>query len=139
MVKLRLARMGKKKKPIYKLVAADSRSPRDGKFIEAVGQYNPNVHPIGIEIKELLLYKWLRNGAIPTDTVRSLLQRKGLWLKWNLMRKGTDEAAIALAMEQWQQGQAEKLAREVAKKLRRKAKRKLAAAPAVTEETPAAA
>ena len=137
MVKLRLSRGGKKKKPIYKIVAADSRFPRDGRIIEAIGQYDPNVHPIGIEIKEILLFKWLKNGAQPTDTVRSLLQRKGLWLRWHLMRKGADEATVAASMERWQTIQAEKLARETAKKNRRKSKRKTSVEPS-SAVTPAA-
>jgi len=126
-VKLRLSRGGKKKKPIYKIVAADSRFPRDGRIIEVVGQYNPNINPIGIELKETILFRWLKNGAQPTNTVRSLLQRKGLWLRWHLMRKGVDEATMKTSMERWQLAQPEKLVREAAKRKRRKAKLKKAA------------
>lgn len=144
MVKLRLRRVGKKKQPSYKIVVADSRASRDGKYIEAVGQYNPLVHPMVIEVNETRLYSWLKRGAVPTDTTRSLLQRKGLWLKWSLMKKGADELAIAAAMEKWQGQQAEKAEREVARKIRRKAaKRKItiaeAAPPAPTEPAPAPA
>lgn len=125
MVKLRLRRLGKKKQPIYKIVAADSRAARTGKYIEAVGSYNPRIEPMLIEVKEDRLLYWLKNGAQPTDTVRSLLQRKGLWLKWNLMKRGADEAAIAAALEKWQMLQTEKLRREAEKKARRKAARKM--------------
>ncbi|HTK80660.1 MAG TPA: 30S ribosomal protein S16 [Bacteroidota bacterium] len=148
MVKLRLRRVGKKKQPIYKIVAADSRASRNGKYLESIGQYNPLIHPMVIDVNETRLYKWLKNGAIPSDTTRSLLQRKGLWLKWSLMKKGADEATIATAMEKWQSQQAEKAEREAARKARRKAARKskavaeaapAAAAPAAAEAAPAPA
>ncbi len=134
MVKLKLRRAGKKKQPVYKIVAADSRASRTGKFIESIGQYNPLIHPMVITLNEARLFTWLKRGAQPTDTVRSLLQRKGLWLRWSLIRKGADEAAIVAEMEKWQLLQADKLRREDEKKARRNAKRKKAA----MAETPAA-
>ena len=70
-VKLRLMRMGAKKKPFYRIVAADSRSPRDGRFIEVIGTYNPLVSPAETKVDEELAIKWLKNGATPTDTVRN--------------------------------------------------------------------
>lgn len=108
MVKLRLRRTGKKKYPIYKIVAADIRSPRDGRFIEAVGQYNPNVNPILLTFKEERVFHWLRKGAQPTDTVRSLLRRQGLWLRWSLVRRGADDAKIQSILERWQMQQVER-------------------------------
>ena len=77
-VKLRLKRMGAKKRPFYRIVAADSRSPRDGKFIEIVGTYNPIMEPAEIKINSEVALKWLNQGAIPTDTVRSLLSSEGI-------------------------------------------------------------
>ena len=77
-VKLRLRRMGTKKRPYYRIVAADSRAPRDGRFIEIVGHYNPLTTPIELKIDEELAMKWLRVGAQPSDTVRGLLKEKGL-------------------------------------------------------------
>ena len=77
-VKIRLKRMGAKKKPFYRVVAADSRSPRDGKFIETVGTYNPLTTPAEIKIDEEKAMKWLENGAIPTDTVRALFKKAGI-------------------------------------------------------------
>ena len=77
-VKLRLKRMGSKKRPYYRIVAADSRSPRDGKVIELIGTYNPITTPAEININEELAMKWLKNGAIPTDTVRNLFKTVGL-------------------------------------------------------------
>ena len=77
-VKLRLTRMGAKKKPIYRIVASDSRSPRDGKYIELVGNYNPNTDPATVKINKEVALKWLNNGAIPTDTVRNLFSKDGI-------------------------------------------------------------
>lgn len=82
-VKLRLKRMGKKKSPFYRVVAADSRSPRDGAFIEVVGTYNPIMNPAEVKIDEELAIKWLKNGAQPTDTVRSLLKQTGVLKKFH--------------------------------------------------------
>ena len=75
MVKIRLKRMGANKKPFYRVVVSDSRSPRDGRFIEEVGYYNPLVEPPVININEEKVTKWLSNGAQPTDTVRALLKK----------------------------------------------------------------
>ncbi len=101
-VKLRLRRMGKKKQPIYKVVAADARSPRDGKFLEAVGIYNPLTKPHTIDLKEDRVNYWLDNGAQPTDTVKSLLSQKGINLKRDIAkRKLSDEKAEAL-LKSWQ-------------------------------------
>ena len=77
-VKLRLKRMGSKQKPFYRIVAADSRSPRDGRFIETVGTYNPIKKPAELSIDEEKALKWLNNGAIPTDTVKNLFTQKGI-------------------------------------------------------------
>jgi len=77
-VKIRLKRMGAKKKPFYRVVVADSRSPRDGKFIEELGYYNPLTSPAEIKIDSEKAEKWLSNGAQPTDTVRSLFKKAGI-------------------------------------------------------------
>lgn len=76
-VKLRLMRMGKKKQPTYRIVAADSRSPRDGRFIEIVGNYNPRTEPSTINVDNAKAVKWLQNGAQPTETVVRLLETSG--------------------------------------------------------------
>ena len=81
-VKLRLKRMGAKQKPFYRIVAADSRSPRDGRFIETVGTYNPIKQPAEVTIDEEKAMYWLNNGAIPTDTVRALLSKNGTMKKF---------------------------------------------------------
>jgi len=77
-VKLRLTRVGSKKNPIYRVVAADSRSPRDGKFIEIVGRYNPQTDPSTIDLDEEKIKAWLDKGAQPTDSVRRLLKAKNI-------------------------------------------------------------
>jgi small subunit ribosomal protein S16 len=82
-VKLRLKRMGAKKKPYYRIVAADSRSSRDGKFIELLGTYNPLTNPAEVKINEEKVLKWLANGAKPSDTVRDLLSKEGIMTKFH--------------------------------------------------------
>ena len=77
-VKLRLARVGSKKNPIYRIVAADERSPRDGRFLEIVGRYNPQTDPSTIEIDETKAKDWLAKGAQPTDAVRRLLKTQNI-------------------------------------------------------------
>ena len=79
MVKLRLRRMGAKKRPSYRIVAADSRSPRDGAFIESVGFYDPITDPATINVNLDRARHWINNGSQPTDTVRSILQRAGVY------------------------------------------------------------
>jgi small subunit ribosomal protein S16 len=88
-VKLRLMRMGKKKQPTYRVVAADSRSPRDGRFIEVLGFYNPRAEPSVIEINNEKAVGWLKNGAQPTERVQKLLTVSGAWSEF------TGEAAPA--------------------------------------------
>ena len=78
MVKIRLKRMGAKKAPFYRIVAADSRSPRDGRFIEQIGTYNPTKAEEKVTLDKELAKKWLSNGAQPTDTVRSILSHEGV-------------------------------------------------------------
>ena len=78
-VKLRLMRVGKKKQPSYRLVASDARSPRDGRFIEILGTYNPRTEPSAINVDNDRAVAWLRQGAQPTETVQKLLRASGAW------------------------------------------------------------
>ena len=87
-VRIRLRRIGKKKMPMYHIVAADSRAARNGKFLEVIGRYEPLQNPMVVSTTEDRVFYWLRNGALPTDTVRSLFQRSGLWMKWTMTKKG---------------------------------------------------
>ena len=77
-VKIRLRRMGAKKQPFYRIVVADSRYPRDGRFIEEIGYYNPLTEPADVKVDAEKVEKWLKNGAQPTDTVRTLLKNAGV-------------------------------------------------------------
>lgn len=87
-VKLRLTRMGRKKRPFYRIVAADSRAPRDGKNLEKIGSYNPLTKPAEVHIDKALALKWLQNGAIPTPTVRNLLSQQGILMELDMIRRG---------------------------------------------------
>ncbi len=86
-VKLRLTRMGSKKRPSYRIVATDSRSPRDGKYLELVGFYNPLTNPAEVKINEEVALKWLRNGAVLTDTARDLFSKAGILTKFHEERR----------------------------------------------------
>jgi len=136
--------MGRKKRPFYRIVAADSRAPRDGRFIETLGTYNPLTKPHTVEFDEERVLYWLKNGAQPSQTVRSLFKQKGLWLKWDLMKKGAEEAKIAEEYAKWEVLQIEKAKRLAAKEeqeRKAKAEKEEETAPveetAVQEETPA--
>ena len=104
-VKIRLARKGRKKKAFYHIVVADSRSPRDGRYIEKIGSYNPVTNPATIELDFDKALGWLQNGALPTDTCRAILSYKGVMLKKHLnegVKKGAfDEAEATKRFEEW--------------------------------------
>ena len=87
-VKIRLKRMGAHKTPFYRIVVADSRSPRDGRFIEVVGTYNPVANPAIVDINEELALKWLSTGAKPSDTVRNLFSNQGIMEKFHNQKSG---------------------------------------------------
>ncbi len=99
MVKIRLRRMGKKKEAIYRIVVADERSPRDGRFIEEVGTYNPNTDPSSFTVDLELVDKWIRNGAKPTDSVERLIKlaREGKAMPVLKKKKGVQSAEAAAA------------------------------------------
>lgn len=78
-VRIRLRRMGAKKQPFYRVVVADSRSPRDGRFLDTIGTYDPRTEPAAIDIDRAKTLKWLAEGAMPTDSARSLLSQAGIW------------------------------------------------------------
>jgi small subunit ribosomal protein S16 len=82
-VRIRLARHGKKKVPFYRLVVAESTSPRDGRFIEMIGTYNPMTDPAEVKVNEERALHWLSNGALPSDTARALLRKTGVWDKFS--------------------------------------------------------
>ncbi len=112
-VKIRLQRHGSKKRPFYFIVVADSRAPRDGKFIQKIGTYNPLTHPATVLVDRQKALEWLDNGAQPTDTVRKILSTKGvLYLKHLLRGVGLglfDQATAMTKFEAWHQEQEAKL------------------------------
>ena len=87
-VKIRLKRMGAKKAPFYRVIVADSRGPRDGRFIDTIGTYNPLTTPAEIKLNEESAIKWLNNGAIPTDTVKNLFSKAGIMEKYHNLKQG---------------------------------------------------
>ena len=93
-LRIRLRRMGSTKRPFYRIVIAESKMPRDGRFVEIVGHYNPITDPAEIKVEEEKVYQWLRQGAQPTDTVKSLFKQTGLWRKWSLLKRGVDISQI---------------------------------------------
>ncbi len=95
-VHLRLKRMGATKRPYYRIVAADSRRSRDGRFLEIVGTYSPIEKPAAVKVEEALVTKWLDQGAVPSDTVGTLLTQIGFTEKYMRAKKGEDVSAIAL-------------------------------------------
>ena len=112
-VKIRLARKGRKKLAYYHIVVADSRSPRDGRYIELIGKYNPLTNPATIELNFDKALGWLQNGAVPTETCRAILSYKGVLIKKHLLegvKKGAfDEAEATKRFEEWMKHNEEKI------------------------------
>ena len=98
-VKIRMKRMGSKKKPFYRIIVADARSPRDGRFIEMLGYYDPMTEPANIKVDEDKLYKWLDKGAIPTDSAANVFKRVGLLERWQLLKSGLKISELDEAIE----------------------------------------
>ena len=123
-VKIRLKRMGSKKKPFYRIISTDSRNPRDGRFIETLGYYNPLTDPVQIKVDEDNVFKWMERGAVPTDTAASLLKQVGVMQKWNFMKQGVKKEDLDAKLE----AMGVKTAPQAApKKLKKAAKEKEAA------------
>lgn len=113
-VKLRLTRMGRKKRPFYRIVATDSRARRDGKYLEKIGTYNPLSHPAEIDINKELALKWLAQGAQPSPTVRNFLSKQGIMFEHDLRKRGLNEEEIELEYKKWEAIQAERKKKEEA-------------------------
>lgn len=126
-VKIRMKRMGTKKRPFYRIVATDSRNRRDGRFIEELGYYDPLTNPPNVNVKEELFFKWLGNGAIPSENVESLMRRTGVMKKWLLVKQGVPadqiEAKLAELAEKETKGASpdERRRKGVAKRAAKKA------------------
>ncbi len=95
-VKIRLRRMGAKNRPSYRFVVTDSRMPRDGRFIEILGHYDPIHKPAAVGVKEERIYHWLKQGATASDTVNSIFKQIGLLKKWEMVKKGEDVSQVTL-------------------------------------------
>ena len=122
-VRLRLRRMGRKKRPFYRLVVADQRSPRDGRFIEKLGYYDPLTKPHTLNFDEDRIIYWLNNGAQPSTTVNNLLRQKGILHRLDMQKKGVDEAKIEEEMKKWELLQEERQKRTEAAAAQKKAKK----------------
>lgn len=148
-VRIRLQRMGRKQRPFYQIVVADSRSPRDGRFVEQLGSYNPMTKPATIDIDRDKAFEWVMKGAQPSDTVRAILRFKGIYYKKHLMR-GVSKGAMTLEQadakyQEWIDAKEAKIAIRVEKTAQEKLEffsRVSGKAPAkpvpVVEETPVA-
>jgi len=148
-VRIRLQRMGRKQRPFYQIVVADSRSPRDGRFVEQLGSYNPMTKPATIDIDRDKAFEWVMKGAQPSDTVRAILRFKGIYYKKHLMR-GVSKGAMTLEQadakyQEWIDAKEAKIAIRVEKTAQEKLEffsrvsGKAPAKPApVVEETPVA-
>ena len=139
--KIRLQRHGKKGRPFYHIVIADGRAPRDGRFIEKIGTYNPIARPAEINLDFDKAVTWLQNGAQPTDTVRSILSFKGV-MYWNHLLKGVKKGALTddqakLKFQEWMEAKTAKIenaAREIENKDRASEKQRLDAERKINEE-----
>jgi small subunit ribosomal protein S16 len=137
-VKLRLKRMGKKKQPTYRIVAADSRSPRDGRFIEAIGTYAPRADPSLIEVDNAKAIAWLVKGAKASETVRKILEISGAWGEFAALRPAKPAKPARKKSEAAKKrAAARKPTKKAAKKAEKKPEKKPAKKRAATVEAPA--
>ena len=118
---IRLTRMGKKKRPFYRLVVLDSRKRRDGAYLANLGYYNPFVEPHEVDLHHEEILSWLEKGAEVRDTARSLLKREGILYQFSLIKQGMSAEDVATKMEEWQPGRQARIERQVdAEKTRRR-------------------
>lgn len=113
-VRIRLKRMGRKKRPFYRIVIVDSRKKRDGKYIEKVGHYNPIEHPAEVVIDHEKALEWLDKGAQPSDTVKSLFSKQGILHKHEMQKRGLSSEQVEEEMKKWQLLQDERVKRQEA-------------------------
>lgn len=130
--RIRLTRKGRKRNPIYRVAVADSRAPRDGKFLDLVGFYDPNQNPAIIRFEADAVIDWLEKGAQPSDTVKSLLKREGIWAKYLAKAAGEDVSSFELTKKELLNTPKKQSPKAIA---RAEAAAEAAAAPA--EEAPA--
>lgn len=135
-VRLRLTRMGRKKRPFYRIVAVDSRRRRDGKYLEKIGHYNPLTKPPEVVVDEAKALDWLMKGAQPTDTVRSLFRDFGIMMKFDLLKKGASPEKIDEEMKKVEllKKEKEEKSKDAAKKAEPKPEAEKPAAEEKTEK-----
>lgn len=131
-VRIRLSRVGRKKIPHYRIVVMDSRNRRDGVFLDKIGVYDPRHDPVRVEIAERKALEWLSHGASPSETVRSLLSRHGIMLRFDLMKRNMPSERVEEAVAKWKE---EAAAREVRRVQRKAQRRKTKEKAAETAET----
>ena len=135
MVRLRLTRMGRKKRPYYRIVAVDKRKRRDGAFIERLGYYHPLGDPTVVQIDGEKVLKWLRVGAQPSNTVLSLLRKEGIWYRFRLEKRNLPENQIDEMMAEWFASHSEeRIAAEPAPEVKAEVTEALAATAPVEEK-----
>ena len=127
-VRIRLMRLGRKKSLQFRIVAVDSRKKRDGAYLELLGTYQPRFRPAKIEIEENKALRWLQLGAVPSDTVRSLLSERGIMLKFDLLKRNATAEKITQVTADWQAKVAQRVAKRAAR-AKPKSKKKTAAEP----------
>jgi small subunit ribosomal protein S16 len=139
-VKIRLKKMGSKKRPFFRFVAADVRSPRDGRFIEVLGYYNPMTDPPDVKLDDDKIFKWLDAGAEPTESVAQLLRKAGLLERWQLLKQGVKISELDAVIEERRAKQPspkppeEKMTEKKAASEEKKEEPEAAAAPPKAEE-----
>jgi len=140
-VKIRLTRFGRKKRPFYRIIVTDSRAPRDGRYLECIGTYNPLSDPAEVSVDHARVSYWLDNGAQPSDTVKSLFKHQGILYRRNLRKRGFDDAKTDEEMKKWEVLQIDRKNRKSEKaQLKKKSKKKATAeAKPETASAPAAA
>lgn len=132
-VRIRLKRMGSKRRPFYRIIATDSRNARDGRFIETLGYYDPMKDPADINVKEDLIFKWMKRGAQPTESTEQILRDVGVMKKWALLKKGVSPEELDAKYDELKSKETPPMD---AAERERKAAEKMAAAKAEVAETP---
>ena len=135
-VKIRLKKIGRKKRPFYRIVAIDSKKRRDGLEIERLGWYDPLPNDVTCDIKEDRVLHWMKNGAITSDSVKGIFRRQGLTYKWYLMEQGIKGLELDKLLDEWELREQSRVEKNKSKKVRKK---ELSANPAeaVADEAPA--
>ena len=142
MVRIRLRRVGSKNQPSYRIVAADKESPRDGRFLENLGHYNPRTEPSTVQVDEARLFHWLRHGAQPSNSVRKILKPLGTWDRWERFKAGEDldtlleEAKESLARVDPRTRRDDLIGKRPLKKAAKEKKEPVEKAPAEEEPAP---